>query len=542
MSIFSIATALARLGNKFRRGTRRGESQSSMSAAFWAPNCEPGKHIIKRPLAPSPISVLNDDVLLHIFYIHRLHIGDEQDILAYPYHLRDCRRWWYDLAHVSRWWRRIILAAPSLLDLHLVCTCGVPVADLLAHSPPLPITICYLCTPLNGYMMTAKDINGVFLAFSHRDRVHHVALYLPSSVLEKLFVAMDGQFPNLERLNIASYHSPGVTLPQTFGAPNLFHVELTRVALPLQCPLLITTGLVFLLLRNIPESGYFPPSYLLTSLSLMPQLEILWIKFDYSVLSNIRDTEITCHVTLPNLREFKFWGIRAHLEGLCARMTTPVLSVFHVQFSGQLTYDVPDLLWFIQTSEDLHFQADKLIWGGDHVRLREPPQQNPFNYPLNLLIWCNHLDAQISSTMQILDALSSVLSVAEQVTLIVNRCFGLHDVVSRTQWRGLLRPLRNAKVLRVVTDVGGCGLGRSLHTEGGEQPLELLPNLEEVSYSGSDDENAFTLFVNEREAVGRPVRLTPLNWWVWSGRRYQPRQLLLSWAAGFLSYNNCQCQ
>jgi hypothetical protein len=45
----------------------------------------------------------------------------------------------------------------------------------------------------------------------------------------------------------------------------------------------------------------------------------------------------------------------------------------------------------------------------------------------------------------------------------------------------------------------------------GEQPLELLPNLEEISYSGSDDENSFTRFINEREAVGHPVRLTLLS-------------------------------
>jgi hypothetical protein len=484
--------------------------------AFRAPSYEPVKHIIKK--SHSPISVLNDDVLLHIFYIHRLHIEDEDNTFGAGYPFWDRQRWWYKLAHVSRRWRSLILAAPSLLDLHLVCTSGVPVADMLAHSPPLPLAIFYW---LDSYtILKAEDEKGALLALSHRDRVRRIALRLPRSELEKLFAAMDGQFPNLERLNINS-PIPGVTLPRTFGAPNLSHGDLTRVALPIQCPLLTSTSLVCLRLRDIPRFAYFPPSYILASLSLMPQLEILWIIFSDPVPIDVQDTETTSHVTLTNLREFIFLGVRAYLEALCAQMTAPVLSVFHVHFyNHQLTITVPHLLSFMQTSKSFRFNAIKLTCSRNSIHLQGDPKPNGLD-PFSVNIPCHHLDWQIS--IQILDALFPVLSVAEKVTLIVNsdRQSQPNNDVDRTQWRGLLRPLSNVKVLHLETDVGGYGLGHSLHTEDGEQPLELLPNLEEVSYSGSDDENAFTRFINEREAVGHPVRLTMQSLRSWSGNHSQ---------------------
>jgi hypothetical protein len=174
--------------------------------------------------------------------------------------------------HVSRRWRRVILAAPSLLDLHIVCTRGVPVADMLAHSPPLPLIIFYR---VGDDPMTTEDEKGVLLALSHahRYRVRRIALWMLSWELKKFVIAMDGQFPVLERLNIDSSYGPNweLILPRTFEAPNLRHIELWRVALPTQSPLLTTArGLVFLRLGGILESAYFPPTFILARLSLMP--------------------------------------------------------------------------------------------------------------------------------------------------------------------------------------------------------------------------------------------------------------------------------
>jgi hypothetical protein len=113
-----------------------------------------------------------------------------------------------------------------------------------------------------------------------------------------------------------------LVLPRTFQAPHLHRLNLFGTALPIGSLLLTTTaGLASLRLRNIPPSAYFPPAYLLTQLSLMPQLEILEIDF-HSPLPNcdverqLLDTPMVPHITLPNLRNVTFNGVSAYLDGL----------------------------------------------------------------------------------------------------------------------------------------------------------------------------------------------------------------------------------
>ncbi|KAI0251684.1 hypothetical protein BJV78DRAFT_1209845 [Lactifluus subvellereus] len=79
------------------------------------------------------LHTLNDDVLLSIFSTYRL---DDED--NWNLQLRWCK-----LAHVCRRWRYLIYRSPSHLNLHLLCTNGTPVADMLIHSPPLPLIINY---------------------------------------------------------------------------------------------------------------------------------------------------------------------------------------------------------------------------------------------------------------------------------------------------------------------------------------------------------------------------------------------------------------
>jgi hypothetical protein len=497
------------------------EPQSSMSL-FRAPNREPSEDIGSLSNRPhSPISILNDDVLLNIFYLYRLHclyVRDEDEETPLGF-IRgwDRQPWWYKPAQVSRHWRDVILASPSLLDLHLVCTFRVHVAEMLAHYPPFPLTIFY---KESLHEMTNKDEEGALFALSHRDRVHRISLRMPHHKLEKFTVAMDGEFPTLEHLDIDSSipKDPRLILPQMFEAPKIRHVDLRRVALPILCPLLtIARGLVFLRLEDIPRSTYLSPSYLLRRFSFMPQLETLRIGFYYSPLRNHDDvdTPTMTHVILPNLRVFSFRGFEAYLEGLLSRMSTPKLSTFHVQYFNQLMFSFPRLLPFMQTSENLGFHAVKLIFSPDsfHLESESDPQLGKWKYILNLQIRCRPFDWQVSSAVQILSTLSPILSiVVEKVALIVNRdqSSGRHDdvLVYHTEWRELFRLFNNVKALRVETNPEIIGrLSHSLRTEDGELPLELLPNLKELRYSQSYVADAFMPFTNERQAGGHPVRL-----------------------------------
>ena len=127
---------------------------------------------------------------------------------------------------------------------------------------------------------------------------------------------------------------------------------------------------------------------------------------------------------------------------------------------------------------------------------------------------CRHLHWQVSSAAQILNTLQPVLSVVEKLTLIYHehdQSSEWHNEVDRTQWRQLLRPFTNLKMLRVQDELIGK-LARSLQAEDGEPPLELLPNLKEVQYSGGDDVRvAFIPFIDERQVAGHPVKLTAVD-------------------------------
>ncbi|KAI0247543.1 hypothetical protein BJV78DRAFT_909302 [Lactifluus subvellereus] len=469
----------------------------------------------------SPIHTLNDDVLLNIFYLYRLDVPDEYDENGRPNFDWDDsdQRWWYKLVQVCRRWRYLILASPSRLDLHLLCTNGVPIADMLAHSPPLPLSIYYS----DLYPVTLEDKEGILLALRHSDRVHYITLDLLSPKLRKIMTTMDNHFPILERLYIQSLQfgdNTSLVLPRTFQAPHLRHLSLSHAALPIGSPLLTTTlGLVTLELGDIPPSAYFPPSYLLTRLSLMPQLEILVIEF-HSPLPNrdferqLLHTPTMTHIMLPNLRELSFKGVSAYLEDLLPRISTPVLGMLYIELFHQLTFTVSHLVQFMDTPGILRFSTVLLAFDYDHARLRFFQPGKADYPPFRMQVNCRHLDQQVAFAVQILTALQPVLLVVEKLKLRHEehiQSLEWHNRVDRTLWRQLLRSFNNLETLHVQGELVGK-LAHSLQSDDGEPPLELLPSLKELGYSGGGNAwDAFTPFIDERQVAGHPVNLTRVD-------------------------------
>jgi hypothetical protein len=125
-----------------------------------------------------------------------------------------------------------------------------------------------------------------------------------------------------------------------------------------------------------------------------------------------------------------------------------------------------------------------------------------------LRIGCRHLDWQVASTVQFFGTLSPVLSIVEKVTFCYEEDYQAsewHSNVDRRQWRDLLRPFTNAKTIHVQDDLVSQ-IFLSLRSDDGEPPLELLPSLEEIIYSGeSNARDAFTAFLNERQVADHPV-------------------------------------
>ena len=479
-----------------------------------------------RPPTPS-IHILDDDSLLHIFYLYRpFFLGEDEDNLDSGQRRLwggderwDRGRWWYSLSHVCRRWRNIILGSASYLDLSLVCTYGTPIADMLTHSPHLPLVVDYF---ERGRGITTDDEEGIIFAFKQRERVLRVRLYAPVTGLQKFIAALDDDYPILEFLVIdlpLEDKSTILILPETLQAPHLRSLYLRGSALPIGCPLLTTAvGLVTLSLLMIHPSTYFQPNTVLQWILLMPQLEMLSILFGFSIPSRdverqLTHTPIIAHVTLPNLRHFQFRGVPTYLEALVHRMTTPRLERLLIDFYNQLTFSVPSLLQFVNAGENYRFGSAKFRFFTNAGDVWVYPHEEAEMPGLVINVFCWHLDWQVSSMAQIINSLGQVFSAVEHLTLEHrehNQSSGEHSEVSLTEWRKLLRPFNNVKTLWIENGLVD-DLSRCLQSEGGELPLEVLPELQELTYSGHGNiGDEFTSFIDARRNAGRPITLVSL--------------------------------
>ena len=467
------------------------------------------------------IHILDDDSLLNVFYLYRPFLlgedEDESDRLVGGNKGWDRGRWWYKLSHVCPRWRRILLGSASYLGLSLVCTFGTSLADMLAHSPHLPLDIDYFNVNVE---IAAEDEEEAILALKHYNRVRRVRLAMPVTSLQKLIAVMDDEYPILEHLIIAHpYKDMSLIsqIPETLEAPNLRHLVLQGFALPMGSRLLTTAvSLVTLWLYMHHPSTYFHPNTLLRWLSFMPQLETLAVYFQFPVPNRdvkrqLTHMPITTPITLPNLHNLWFQGVGTYLEALVHRITAPRLEKLRIWFFNQLTFSVTRLLQIVNATENLTFESAKFLFSDKHLLVmvypHEPEEGEMPVYALSIAVFCWHLDWQVSSAAQIFNSLSPLFSAVEHLTLqheVHSQSPEEHNEADRTEWRQLLGSFRNAKTLRV--DEGLVGeLSRCLELDDGELPLELLPELQELIYFGSGD--AFTSFIDSRQDTGRPITL-----------------------------------
>ena len=407
-----------------------------------------------------------------------------------------------------------MLGSTCYLGLCLVCTHGTPVADMLAHSPSLPLAIDYSDEDRD---VTVEE-DEILLALKQRDRVQRIRLHMPVPELQRLITVIDEEYPVLEYLIMVSStvnESTALMLPETLQAPRLHHLLLFGFAIPIESRLLTNAvGLISLAL-TVQQSAYFQPSILLQRLSFMPQLETLLIDFlfpvpNHDVERQAMHTPITTHVILPNLRFFSFRGVSAYLEAIICRITTPCLESLSIEFFKQLTFSVPRLLQFISTTENLHFKSAKFEFSGDDVDVEVYPRDEADMYALSVCVRCSHLGLQVSSVAQIFNSLGQIFSTVEHLNLELGtrgRSSEEHNEVDRTEWHKLFRSFNKVKTLR-VGDGLVAELSRGLRVDNGEVLLELLPDLQSLTYSGSGHAgDSFTSFIDARQNAGYPVTL-----------------------------------
>ena len=467
----------------------------------------PQPSLIFQRAADNPsINVLPDNVLLEVFNRFRLH----------SLHTWECGGW-YKLAHTCRRWRLIIFASPSLLNLQLYCTYGTPVADMLRHSPPLPLSVNYHEGAQQSF--TPKDEEGTLLALRKHDRVRYIDLCAPLATLDKIFAVMNGSFPLLEHLALSVDHSGtnederdsylfDHALPQAFRAPHLRHLDLNRVGdvAQVNLPLLASlSGLISLTLIGVPFSAFLSIDYLASRLSLMPQLECLGLGFDSYVPMDDPDLESepivaqnVKQIPFPNLFEIFFKGTSSYLEALAAQISAPLLKTFTAQFFDQPSSSLPHLSQLLSAAAELRLPVASIKFSGfgvddPNVVICMAGSESTLDWwpnfaPFQIMFPCDSLSEQVTSTRQICASLSPMLSAVERLHLSLSEARPLLNLDERRwqlvevfdieddAWHNLLRPFCSVKKLQ--TDEGMMGaLSYALSDNDNGPSMEILPEL-----------------------------------------------------------------
>ena len=454
------------------------------------------------------VAALNDDVLLTIFDWYRLYNTTNDDQADQGWNLE---RWWYKPIHVCRAWRHLILSSPTSLDLHLVCTYGIPVETMILHSPPLPLIIYYPAIPDD---ISAVDKTNALFALQQLERVRRIHVVAPNAILCDLFRAMDAEFPMLERLSLrlSTESRTGLELPKNLRAPLLRHLTLSNIALPIPSQLLIQAeGLITIRLWNVPASPEFQPAHLVAQLPSMSHLETLMIHF-YTAIPRRRIPIVATptQIILPSLKVLAFRGGSAYLEGILARVNAPLLSTLNVEFFHQLTFDLHHLRQFVRATGGFGFSSAEMHFDKEFVSVIVDPQlQRAGMYPFLAQVKGQRLDWQVSCAVQIWQGLEPLLTGMESLTLGFHKdsSASWQDEVDHLEWHRLFRMFAGVKRLQLTGGLVG-DLFRALQLDEDELPLKLFPELRELVSSGwGHTDDAFASFISARQSAGRRVRL-----------------------------------
>jgi hypothetical protein len=172
-----------------------------------------------------------------------------------------------------------------------------------------------------------------------------------------------------------------------------------------------------------------------------------------------------------------------------------------------MMYSIPHLRQFMGTIGNLRLKTAKFLFLENHLDVTMYPHKEATSYNLSVELGGRHLDWQVVSAAQVFHALKTVLSAVEDLTLKYNRHNVLPELnrqADRTHWCEVFRLFGKVKTLRVEYGLVEQ-VSRALQPGEGESPMELLPELEELSYSTRSASGAFTLFIDARQKAGRPL-------------------------------------
>lgn len=393
--------------------------------------------------------------------------------------------------------------------MHILCTNGTPTVNTLDHLPSFPLFIDYRDT---NATISQQDEVAIRHALLFQDRVSHIHLHLPASILNKFLMLMKESFIMLERLSLSSSTQEDLrlVLPNTFLATNLSYLALLGIDFPKRLRFLSSTvSLVSLILTITRPSGYFLPRLLVARLRSLPQLEELTIEFSFPIPRPSAERELSdkrgTPVTLPNLKYLRFQGVSAYMECLVAQVRVPLLKRLDLTLFNQIAFVLTHLSHLIITTEVIKLTTTTLFFGNKDFTITGNQR---YGGPFTLRVICTELDWQIDCAAQICSALIRTLSGVQTLKLDFD---GLtmptrwqNGEIDGTTWHELLRSFIGVNELHI------CGalsqeLARALQVNGVGADPGLLPDLRRIviQFFGS----LLDPFIRARQVAGRPVCL-----------------------------------
>ena len=444
------------------------------------------------------IDILPDDVLLLIFHF---------DGLENP-HWRPY--WWHRLVHVCRKWRSIVFASSNFLKLKLEAGCLKKRMELIDIWPSLPISL------RNGMLRPTPEDYGSLIM--HTSRISRITFFLLSnSQLQGLALAMQETFPALTHLTLSCRDRQAPVFPDGFlggSAPRLRHLSLQSISFPALPKLLLSsTGLVRLILREIPPSGYISPESIVTCLAVLPNLDVLCIGFE-SPLSlpdrKSRRPHLSTRIFLPVLRHLTFGGMSEDFEDIVVWIDAPVLHDLRITFFYQPIFYTPQLAQFIRRLPKLNaFREARVTFYTVRVtvELKLPSYES-----ITLQIPCKESDLQLSSLAQVCTSCLPFLPTVDRLyiwELRTSSIFEVHQSAENTQWLELSRPFTALENLHITSKRFAPLIMPVLQALVGERVTEALPALQNVFLSEFELSgpiyDAIQQFVIARQLAGLPL-------------------------------------
>ena len=458
------------------------------------------------------IHELDNDSLLQVFCHYRLKHEEDWNL----------RHTWRKLAHVCQRWRYLMFDMWFHLDMSLLLTIYSPSINTLCHLPPIPLFIDF---PNHGTRnMSRKDEENICFGLQWVDRVRQVDLRAPPSSFRMWFGQMNQLFPRLGGLSLLSKGTEeDLVLPETFQAPDLRRLALHGIGLSTRSILLPSAiALSTLSLTHIGASSYLSPGHLVKQLQGLPHLEDLSIGFAIPIpLPSTEGILLPAPIpplTLPSLRRLTFRGVGVYLDNLVAQINAPLLERLNLTLLFELAFTLVDLTEFIRRTEgfasgcpdfQVKFKKDGVYVDAGHKR---SDYHEPWDIKtLSVYVNCESLDWQIDSAAQVCRALGKVLSTVEVLSLDLDvdaMPSDWENMLDDILWHELLLPFTGAKRLYIGSSLT-LELSRTLASVIGDLVLDLLPELQELEVPVTIDQatNLYSMFVQARESVGRPVHL-----------------------------------